>query len=580
MINIFRKFFDFSGRQKKNFYISLIYAFLLAMFEALRIPAVAVILTAIVEGNMTSDTIFTSLGIMLVSIAGSAILRNRTVMRQTVGGYTMCAEKRVEIGERLKYMPMGYFNKHNLGQITSITTNTAENLQDVATRVIQMYLQGIINTAVIVFMLCIYNLRVGAVAVAGIVLFFLVNTAMQRVSAKVSPRKTEADDKIVDAVLEYVQGIGVVKSYNLLGQAAKKVTEAIDECEQINFDLEKAFVPYQGLQTIVLKLSGIGMVFVSILLYVQGILPTVNALLLIICSFMVFSHLETAGIYSALLRVVDLSIDKMNAILETPTMDEAGADIFPKNVTIEGKHVDFSYNERKILDDVSFVIPAGTTTAIVGPSGGGKTTLCNLIARFWDVDKGSVTIGGTDVREYKLDNLLSCISMVFQNVYLFNDTIANNIKFGKQDATREQVEAAAKKACCHEFIIQLPNGYDTMVGEGGATLSGGEKQRISIARAILKDAQIIILDEATANVDPENEKQLQAAISELTKNKTIIMIAHRLKTVRDANQILVVDGGQIVQRGNHYELMEQGGLYADFIGMREKAVGWKLGQAE
>jgi ATP-binding cassette subfamily B protein len=296
---------------------------------------------------------------------------------------------------------------------------------------------------------------------------------------------------------------------------------------------------------------------------------------------MVYASLVTAGMFSALLRVVDLSLDKINAVFSTPVMDERGEDIYPENYDIAGSNVTFSYEARKILlDDVSFSIPEKTTTAIVGPSGGGKTTLCNLIARFWDVDEGCITLGDADVRRYKLDNLLSCISMVFQHVYLFNDTIENNIKFGKPQATRREVEEAARKACCHDFIMALPNGYDTIVGEGGATLSGGEKQRISIARAIIKDAPIIILDEATANVDPENERQLQLAIAELTKNKTIIMIAHRLKTVRDADQILVVDGGHIAARGAHGELMAQGGLYADFIGMREHAVGWKLGRTE
>lgn len=576
MIGIFKKFFAFSGRQKKNFYKSLIYSFLLAMFEALRILAVGVMLTAIVDGSMTAGTVWTTLGIMVLSIAGSAVMRNRTVLRQTVGGYTMCADKRVEIGERLKYMPMGYFNDHNLGSITSVTTNTAENLQDVATRVIQMYLQGIINTAVITLGLCFYDIRVGLVTAAGIAVFSLVNTVMQKVSARVSPRKTAADEKIVDAVLEYVQGIGVVKSYNLLGQAGKKVDRATKECEDVNFSLEKKFVPFQGMQTFILKLAGVCMVLVSILLYLNGQMALSNCLLLIISSFMVYAYLETAGVYSALLRIVDLSVDKISSIFESPVMDENGRDLHPQTYDIAGTNISFSYDKRKILDNVSFSIPEKTTTAVVGPSGGGKTTLCNLIARFWDVDSGSITIGGRDVREYKLDNLLSCVSMVFQNVYLFQDTIENNIRFGKPGATRQQVEEAAMKACCHDFIVQLPNGYDTDIGEGGATLSGGEKQRISIARAILKDAPIIILDEATANVDPENEKQLQLAIRELTRDKTIIMIAHRLKTVRDADQILVVADGGIVQRGTHQQLMEEGGLYAGFIGMREQAVGWKL----
>lgn len=575
-MGIFRKFFRFSGRQKRNFYISLVYALVLAVFEAMRIGAIVVMLEAIVVGNMTTTTILQSLGIMLVSIAGSAFMRNRTVVRQTVGGYTMCAEKRVEIGERLKYMPMGYFNDNNLGYVTSITTNTAENLQDVATRVIQLYLQGIINTAVITLCLCVFDIRIGLVTLAGILVFFLVNQAMQRISARVSPMKSKVDEKLVDAVLEYVQGIGVVKSYNLTHQAGQKVDSAIDDCEKVYFRLEKCFVPFQGLQTVVLKLAGVGMVLASILLYVSGAMPLVSCLVMIICSFMVYSHLETAGVYSALLRVVDLSVDKIAAILQSPVMDENGADIHPAQYDITAENVSFSYDQRKILDHVDFTILQNTTTAIVGPSGGGKSTLCSLIARFWDVDEGRITIGDQDIRDLKLDNLLACISMVFQNVYLFNDTIANNIQFGKPDATREQVVTAAKKACCHDFIVQLPNGYDTVIGEGGATLSGGEKQRISIARAILKDAPIIILDEATANVDPENEHHLQKAIEELTHGKTIIMIAHRLKTIRNADQILVVDGGKIVQRGTHQQLAEQPGIYQRFLKVREQAIGWQL----
>lgn len=265
-----------------------------------------------------------------------------------------------------------------------------------------------------------------------------------------------------------------------------------------------------------------------------------------------------------------------NAIDETPVMDIEGKEITPKDASIDFENVTFAYQDRKILDDVSLHIPAGTTTAVVGPSGGGKTTLCNLIARFWDVQSGKILLGGYDVKEYKLDNLMKNISMVFQNVYLFNDTIENNIRFGKPDATHEQVVAAAKAACCHDFIKALPDGYDTVLGEGGGTLSGGEKQRISIARAMLKDAPIVILDEATASGDPENEEELQKAIDALTHNKTIIMIAHRLKTVRSADQILVLNGGKITQRGTHETLAKQPGLYADFLKAREEAAGWKL----
>lgn len=577
MIAIFKKFFQFSGSQSRLFYQSLGLSLLHAIFEALRIPAIAVVLTALIEGNTSMKTVWTALGIMLVSITGCTLTRRSLTMKQTIGGYTVATDKRVEIGERLKYMPMGYFNDNSIGDITSITTNTAENLQDVATRVIMLTTQGILSTAMFTLALLFYDWRIGLLLILGIAVFFGINALMQKKSHKVSPLKTSSDAKLVASVLEYVQGIGVVRSYNLDQEANKTVDRAIRENEEINVTLEKTFVPYTCLQSLVLKLFGIAMIFLSIVLYVNNSMELISCLLLVISSFMVYAQLESAGSYSSLLRVLNLSMDRINKVFETPVMDTDGKALIPRTYTIKGEHVTFRYENKKVIDDVSFEIPQGTTTAIVGPSGGGKTTLTNLMSRFWDVDSGHITLGGTDVREYTLDSLLANFSMVFQNVYLFNDTIANNIRFGKPDATMEEVETAAKKACCHDFISALPHGYDTMIGEGGATISGGEKQRISIARALLKDAPIIILDEATANVDPENETLLQEAIAELTQGKTIIMIAHRLKTVQGAHQILVLDQGKIIQRGTHQELMKAGGLYSDFINMRKKSIGWKLG---
>jgi ATP-binding cassette subfamily B protein IrtB len=564
MIQILRKFFRFSGKQRGKFYRSIVISLLHAIFEAIRIPAIAVALTAIVAGKVTLGTVWTSLGTMLVSI------------KQTEGGYTLAANKRVEIGERLKYMPMGYFNHNSLGYITSVTTNTCENLQDVATRVVMITLQGVLTTAVITLAVLIYDWRIGLLIVAGILVFLGVNALMQRKSQQLSPVKSSADSRLVGAVLEYVQGIGVVRSYNLDQTANKTVDQAIRENEDINYRMEKNFVPYMSVQSLVLKLFGVLMILVSIALYLRGSMELITCLLMMVASFIIYAQLDSAGSFSALLRVMDLAMDKIDGIFDTPVMDVNGKDIAPQSFDLRGEQVSFSYDRQKIIDDVSFTIPQGTTTAIVGPSGGGKTTLCHLMARFWDVDGGKITLGGVDVREYTLDSLLKNFSMVFQNVYLFNDTIANNIKFGKPDAAMAEVIAAAQKACCHDFISQLPGGYDTVIGEGGATLSGGEKQRISIARALLKDAPIIILDEATANVDPENEQQLQAALEELTRNKTIVMIAHRLKTVQNADQILVLDGGRIVQQGTHDELVRQKGIYADFIGIRKKAIGWKL----
>ncbi len=577
MIGIFKKFFQFSGEQSRLFYQSLGLSLVHALFEALRIPAIAIVLEALIRGNVSMQTVWASLGVMLVSIAGCTITRRSYTMKQTVGGYTVATNKRVEIGERLKYMPMGYFNDNSIGDITSITTNTAENLQDVATRVIMLTTQGILTTAVFTLAILFYDWRIGLLLMAGIAAFFGINALMQKKSHKVSPLKTESDTRLVSSVLEYVQGIGVVRSYNLDKEANKTVDNAIRENEEINIGLEKTFIPYMCLQSIVLKLFGIAMIFLSITLYINGAMELINCLLLVISSFMVYAQLESAGNYSALLRVLDLSMDKINKVFETPVMDIDGKSIKPESFTIKGENVTFRYENKKVIDDISFEIPEGTTTAIVGPSGGGKTTLTSLMARFWDVNSGKITLGNTDVRDYTLDSLLANFSMVFQNVYLFNDTIANNIKFGKPDATMEEVEEAAKKACCHEFISALPKGYNTVIGEGGATISGGEKQRISIARALLKDAPIIILDEATANIDPENESLLQDAIAQLTRGKTIIMIAHRLKTVQRADQILVLEQGKIIQRGTHQELMKAGGIYADFVSMREKSIGWKLG---
>ena len=320
------------------------------------------------------------------------------------------------------------------------------------------------------------------------------------------------------------------------------------------------------------------MVALSCFFYCKGTMDALTAIVMVISAFIVYASLETAGNYSALLRVVDVSVSRAQEILDTPQMDITGEMITPENRNLAAKNVEFSYEKKKVIDGISVQIPEKTTTAIVGPSGGGKTTLVNLLARFWDVDAGTVTLGGRDVKDYDMDSLMENYSFVFQNVYLFHDTIANNIRFGQPDAPMEKVIEAAKKACCHEFIEALPDGYDTVIGEGGASLSGGEKQRISIARAMMKDAPVIFLDEATANVDPENENDLMKAIQALTEEKTVIMIAHRLKTVEHADQILVIDHGKVVQQGTHENLMKEEGIYRNFISERREAASWKVKQ--
>lgn len=577
MLKILNKFFDFCGSvNKKKFQISIVLGVIQAVCEAMKIPAIMIVLMDITDNTLSSKTVFLSLAIMFVSITVDFFVRKKSAMLQTEAGYNAAANKRIEIAQHLRYLPMGYFNKNSLGSITSVATNTMENLGDVATRVVMMSTQGILNTALIIVMLLCFDFRIGLIAAAGVILFFVVNSLLQKAGDKLSAEKVESDQKLVSEIMEYVQGIAEVKSYNLFGKQTKKLNKAIDNNVKVNTEMEFAFIPYMTIQNIITKLTGAVMMFFSVLLYLNGSMSLMICIGMTICAFMLYSSLEQAGSYSALLRTIDICIDKAQKILDLDTMDIDGKDIIPQNYDIDVNNIEFSYDKRKIIDGISLHIPQKTTTAVVGPSGGGKSTLCNLISRFWDVDGGNIRLGGIDVREYSMDSLMKNFSFVFQNVYLFADTIANNIAFGRENATREEIVTAAKKACCHDFIMSLPDGYDTVIGEGGASISGGEKQRISIARAIMKNAPIIILDEATANVDPENEKELVEAIDALTKEKTIIMIAHRLKTVRNADQIAVVENGKIAQLGTHTKLMQEGGIYRSFVNARQQAAGWKI----
>lgn len=583
MLKIFKKFFDFCGKVNKGkFYKSLALGVLFALMEAVKIPAIMLLLDGIIEDKVTSVLLWQCFGILLLSVVIGSVIKYHITMLQCEAGYYTAAGKRIEIAEHMRYLPMGYFNQNSLGQITSVTTNTMEQLADVATGVVMMTTQGILTTLVIAAMVLCFDWRIGLVAVVGILLFFGVNRMLQKRSQKLAPIKIASDTDVVEKVLEYVQGISEVRGYNLTGRTSEKLNKAIEENRNINTKMELKFVPLMQIQNGIIKLTGVVMTLLSISLYLQGSMELLNCVGMIICSFLVLDSLGTAGNYSALLRVVDTGVDKAQAILDLPEMDIEGKEITPKNYDVDINHGDFYYDKdsvgkkSKIIDDVSIHIPEKTTTAIVGPSGGGKTTLCHLIARFWDVNKGNITLGGEDVRSYSMDSLMKNFSFVFQNVYLFQDTIANNIRFGQEDASMEKVIEAAKRACCHDFIMALPDGYETVIEEGGASLSGGEKQRISIARAIMKDAPIIILDEATANVDPENEKELMEAIDALTKEKTIFMIAHRLKTVRNADRILVLDQGRIVQQGRHEELIQQEGIYKRFVESRELAASWKL----
>ena len=577
MFRILKNFFDFCDpKDRKRFYISIVLSLFQAMFEALKIPAIAIMVQALIDGKVTSKTCLACLGIMLVSIIGAGAFKAKATMLQTEGGYNTCAQKRMKLAEHLRYLPMGYYNENSLGRIMSVATNTMQSLENVATRVVMIVCSGLLTTAVITIMIMFFDWRIGLILLVGLVIFFIINTGLMKVSAGMAKQKQEKDSTLVAKVIEYIQGISEVRAFKLTGQRSGELNKAIDENEHASSAMELKLIPFMSLQSFWLKALGTGILLASVLMHLAGSMELFTCLIMIISSYLIYAQLDNAGTYSALLRSVDVCVTQANEILSTPQMDISGEDITPESFDLRADNITFAYEHRNIINGVSLAIPQKTTTAIVGPSGGGKTTLTSLLSRFWDVDSGTVTLGGTDVRKYSMDSLMKNYSFVFQRVYLFEDTVANNIRFGQPEAPMEKDIEAAKKACCHDFIMQLPNGYDTVVGEGGASLSGGEKQRISIARAIMKDAPIIVLDEATANVDPENEAELIGAIDALTKEKTIIMIAHRLKTVRKADNILVIDGGQIAQQGTHEQLMAQEGIYRAFVDSRREAASWRL----
>ena len=562
---------------------------------------VAHIVTMMLSGEQNFSRYVTAGIIALCGYFGKVLFSClSTTISHTATYYTL-RDLRENITAKLARVPMGTILDTPSGQYKTTIVDRVEGMESTFAHLIPEMTANVLVPLVIAVYLFLLDWRMALLSLVTLV----VGLAVMSAGMKNYPVKWEGAVKagklMANAIVEYIGGIEVVKAFSQSAGSYKKYSDAVNYNANYYVDWmhenQKTMSAYNAiLPSVLICVLPCGFAFwlsgslelstfLSIVIFSLGLIGPIIAAFTFTDDLAVLgtnveeiSQLLNAGNMASLLQMLAASMDTANSIDDTPVMDEKGADITPKSSEIVFNKVDFSYADRKILDQVSFTIPEKTTTAIVGPSGAGKTTMCNLIARFWDVSAGKITIGGTDVRDFKLDSLMKNISMVFQSVYLFADTIENNIKFGCPDATHEQVVEAAKKACCHNFISALPDGYDTVIGEGGGTLSGGEKQRISIARAMLKDAPIIILDEATSSVDPENEDELQRAIEALTHDKTIIMIAHRLKTVRNADQILVLDNAHIVQRGTHAELIQQKGLYADFVSARQEAIGWKLAQ--
>ena len=580
MLKIIRRVLRLSGNLSKRIWGSFICGFLESMFGLLPIAAVFLVLIELQNGQPITGQTW---GIVIGLIAGGLILRmifKYLVYRlQSTAGFEFVARERIALGDRLRNVPMGFFHDNSVGDITATVTTDLNFLENYSMHILDKVTTGVLSMIVMAGCILAFDWRIGLIFVAGILLSFPIYSHMQKKGKALSAKRQKIQSEAVAATLEYVQGISVVKSFNMCDKNLSDIEDAYESNAAASYGVERVFTPLNMTYSMVFRISACMIMLCAGILAVGGDLSFANLAVILIASFTIFNPIEVMGQMTTMIRTMDAALDRVERIKQAKKIDENGRDIPLDSFDIGFEHVSFAYeNGNPILKDVSFSIPQGSMTAIVGPSGGGKTTITRLIARFWDVQEGSITIGGHDVKEFTCDSLLKNMSMVFQNVYLFHDTIENNIKFGCPDATHEQVVEAAKKACCHDFISALPQGYDTVIGEGGSTLSGGEKQRISIARAMLKDAPIILLDEATASVDPENEVHLQQAISALVKNKTLIVIAHRLSTIRDADQILVVDNGKIVENGVHAELIQQKGIYQKFWNIRQKARNWKLAQ--
>lgn len=585
MFGTVKRIINWCGTFKKNLYIGFVFSFFSGWFAAMPVIWAAYIIGKIVEKSSSNETISTawvgrSIGILLVFIFLRFLFDYLRARFQEAISYELIARDRLAVGDAMKRVSLGYFQNMNTSTILNSITTGLHTLEGMGIRMIDNFVGGYLNFVCILLWLTYINWRAGAISVAGAAVSFVFLLVISRYSTKNAPVLAEANKDLTGATLEYARGLAVVKSFGRAGASMDAMRKACRDSRDINLKIEWGYIPFNALHLLALKTASVCIAISAFYLGASGQIGFTEVILMVLLSFHVFGSLEPISDSAHVLAIIDDAFDHLDALTGESFIDSDGKDIDIHSYDIEFDHVDFSYGEgadrRQVLHDVSFKIPQNTVTAIVGPSGSGKSTICNLIARFYDADDGSVKVGGHDVKEFTCDSLLSNMSMVFQNVYLFNDTIRNNICFGKPDATDDEMIAAAKKACCHDFIMALPDGYDTVIDEGGGSLSGGEKQRISIARAILKDAPIIILDEATASVDPENEHLIQAAISELTKDKTIVTIAHRLATIEQADQILVVDDGQIVQSGTHSELANVPGRYKDFVDIRRRSEGWKI----
>ena len=577
MIKLMKRILAVSGKYKRRIQLAFVFSFLKSLLAKAPILLAFLALAGFYQGTLAAiDCLWC--GIAMVACVLLQVLFHHIADRlQSAAGFMVFSDMRMELGAHLRRMPMGYFTEGNIGKISSVLSSDMVFIEENCMTVLADMISYIFAEAIMVIFLLFFNIWIGLAALAVIGIILLIAKGMKKEALQDSNDRQEQNENLTEAVLDFVEGIGIIKTYNLLGEKSKELTENFEKSCETSIRFEENHSPYQLWMNIVYGLGVAAIVALSFFLHSQALLGVTFLVGIMLFVSDLFGPIKALYTQATRLTVMNSCMDRIEEVFGEKELPDNGKSSIPKNSKapeVEFQNVRFAYGEKEVLHNISFTLPQHTMTALVGPSGGGKSTVANLLARFWDAGSGKVLVRGKDVREITLADLMNHISMVFQRVYLFQDTIYNNIAMGRPDATQEEVVEAAKKARCYDFIMALPQGFDTVIGEGGESLSGGERQRISIARCILKDAPIVILDEATASVDADNESYIQQAISELCKGKTLLIIAHRLNTIQNADQILVIAKGQIVQSGTHKELMETGGLYRDFVTVRQKSRGW------
>lgn len=577
MIGMIRRILGVSGKYKGRIYGAMAFSFLKGLLMKVPIMMLWFAATGFIEGSLTKKYAVYGAVALVTSVVLQAIFQYLADRFQSAAGYMIFADMRIKLGDHLRRLPMGFFTEGNIGRISSVLSTDMVFIEENCMMVLADMMSYLFSQMIMIVFMFVFDLRLGIASLVITGLMVLLGRFMMKSDLVHSDEKQEAAEIQTQAVLDFTEGIGIIKTYDLLGDKSKELTDSFDTNCRVNLGFEDSHMPYKRGAYLLYGLGTVVMLAISSVIYTNGMMELSYFIGMLLCLFELFVPIKTFYDQEARLTVMSACMDRIEALFAEKELDDSGTKNLSENSSpeIEYRNVTFAYDKKNVLKDISFKAKKGTMTALVGPSGGGKSTIAGLLTRFWDVNSGEILLRGTDIRDIPLAALMDNISMVFQRVYLFQDTVYNNIALGRPDANREEVIEAAEKARCYDFIMELPDGFDTVIGEGGASLSGGQAQRLSIARCILKDSPIVILDEATASVDADNESYIQQAISELCKGKTLLVIAHRLNTIAGADNIMVIKDGMIAEEGDHASLMQKDGIYRSMVTKRAVSTGWK-----